>query len=180
MRLSQARASHRARFVEVQVRADGPRCLRVECAIQNRSSVTWTERLPSAASGNSAPQTLGPVWLGYQVFDARTGLRVMDGARSPLGEEWKPGEVRPVTAEIQLPPGDGSYRIVISPVQEGVAWFHERGSEFLEVEVASSPDGVNVRSVRRATRTRQRARRIVQLLVRFFGYPARRDRKSVV
>ena len=114
----------------------------------------------------------GPVLLGYQVFDARTALLVMDGPRAPLGGECKPGEACAVTAEIQLPPEEGLYRIVISPVEEQVAWFHERGSEFLEVEVSSTSQGVEVRSVRRSTRARLRVQRIAQLLKRFFGYPA--------
>ena len=171
--LLQARTPYRARFVEAQVRPDGPGRLRVECSIQNASAVNWTERLPSGSAGQSGSGAVGPIWFGYQVFDARTGLRVLDGARSRLSEELKSGEVRPVTAEIQLPLGEGLYRVVISPVQEGVAWFYERGSEFLEVEVFSTPDAVQVRSVRRASRAGQRTRRMVQLLRRFLEYPVR-------
>lgn len=171
MEFFRSRAPHRALFVEAQVCASGPRGLRLQCAIQNVSAVTWTEHVASTSSEHHDAKAVGPILLGYQVFDARTGLRVMDGARAHLGEELKPGEVLPVTLEIQLPAGEGSYRVVISPVQEGVAWFHERGSEFLEVEVASTPEGVVVGIVQRASRARQRARRLVQLLARFLGYP---------
>lgn len=169
-----ARNPYRARFLKAEVRADGPGRLRVECAIRNASAVTWTERpgATRAALENGSRRMAGPVLLGYQVFDARTALLVMDGPRAPLGGECKPGEACAVTAEIQLPPEEGLYRIVISPVEEQVAWFHERGSEFLEVEVSSTSQGVEVRSVRRSTRARLRVQRIAQLLKRFFGYPA--------
>ena len=165
----------RARFQNAVVESNGEGKLRLRCTLENAGGAAWKEHSVPAeeGGGENGKAMIGPVRLGYQVFDARTGRRVMDGGRTPLGEDWMPGEARPIVAEIALPPGEGLYRIVVSPVQEEVAWFYERGSEFLEIEVSATPERVDVRRVRRATRSRERARRIVQLLARFLGYPAR-------
>ena len=172
---AQSAGSYRARFRDAIVESNGEGQLRLRCTLENAGGATWTEHAVSAdkGRGDNGKATIGPVRLGYQVFDARTGRRVTDGGRTSLGEEWKPGEARPIAAEIALPPGEGLYRIVVSPVQEEVAWFYERGSEFLEIEVSATSGRVDVRSVRQATRSRERTRRAAQLLARFVVYPVR-------
>ena len=60
----------------------------------------------------------GPVHLGYHVFDALTGLLLIDGARSSLGGDCEPGEKCEATVKIHLPPEEGRYHVVISPVEE--------------------------------------------------------------
>lgn len=161
--------SHRAHFQDTQVFADGPDRLRLECILENSGTAIWSEQPRSPTKGS--PAAVGPIRLSYQVFDARTGLLVMDGERTGLGAECPPGERCAVKTVVELPPEEGHYRIVISPVEEQVAWFYERGSEFLEVEVVSRTTGVEVRAVRRATRARWRRRRVAQVLARFLGYP---------
>jgi lipopolysaccharide transport system permease protein len=162
---------YRARFHRTQVRTNGPGRIELECTIENAGQATWTERSSPPETGVSAPARVGPVLLGYYVFDARTGLLVMEGEHTGLGGDCEPGGRREVKAEIQLPPEEGSYRVWISPVQEHVAWFHERGSEFVQVEVSSTRQGVAVRSVRRTTQGRLRARRIPQLALGALWHP---------
>ena len=72
-----------------------------------------------------------------------------------------------------MPPEEGQYHIVISPVEGQVGWFYECGSEFVMLEMSSSPESVAVQRVRRTTRTRLRARRILRALFRVFWFPLR-------
>ncbi len=161
--------SHRAHFQDVQVLAEGPGRLRLDCILENAGTATWSGQPRSRA--REGTMVIGPVRIGYQVFDARTGLLVMDGDRTDIGVECHPGERCTVKAAVQLPPEEGHYRVVISPVEEQVAWFYDCGSEFLEVEVVSRITGTEVRSVRHATRARWRRRRVAQVLERFLRYP---------
>ena len=158
----------RARFLETHVHTNGAGSVRVECTIENASAMSWTDREPSSGSADNA--VAGPVLLGYSVFDAETGLLVMEGGRTAMGD-CSPGERREISAEIELPPEDGRYRIWLSPVHENSAWFYERGSEFLEIEVFSTSQGVSVAGVHRTTRRGLLRRRAVQLLSRAFWYP---------
>src|SRR5947207_2443787 len=66
---------------------------------------------------------------GYHLFDDPAGTLVVDGARLPL--ELGPGATQPFEMTIAVPPEPGEYSVRISPVQEGVAWFYERGWPFL-------------------------------------------------
>ena len=172
---SEITAPYRARFRRSEIRAVGPGRFKVECTIENVSGYIWTEEHAAAEQeGNvAAPARIGPVLLGYQVFDAESGLLVMDGERISLGGDCAPGGRCDASAEIQLPPEEGQYQVRISPVQEQVAWFDERGSEFVLVTVDSTASGVTVRSVRRTTRRRLRLRRAVEQVRRALWYPLR-------
>ncbi len=134
--------------------------------------MTWAARDAEAPDG-SRTAVAGPVLLGYNVFDAQTGLLVMEGEHVGFGGDCEPGRRCDLSAEIQLPPEDGRYRVWVSPVRENVAWFYERGSEFVEIELSSSARGVVVESVRHTTRARLRLRRARQLLQRALWYPWR-------
>ncbi|MBI3934038.1 MAG: ABC transporter permease [Acidobacteria bacterium] len=116
---------------------------------------------------------MGPVRLGYQIFDAQAGSLVLDGERVSLPAECGPGSRSPLRAELNLPAESGRYRIVLAPVHEQVAWFHERGSEFVEVKLETSGDQVAILSVRCMTGFRRRAARLWQMLLRSFYYPLR-------
>ncbi len=78
---------YRARFHQTQVRANRTGRVRVNCTIENASGITWTERSCSleGAAESGAPASVGPVLLGYHVFDARTGLLGMEGGHAGLG-----------------------------------------------------------------------------------------------
>lgn len=159
----------RVRFSETQVRANGPARLLLECAVENTSRVSWA----TESGGPGSESAAAPVRLGYQVFNAQTGQLVLDGARSSLDGGCRPGARCAIRAEIQLPAEPGRYRIVVSPIQEQVAWFYERGAEFLEVAVSAGKERVAIEGVRRMTRARRAARRLAQLLGRSFWYPLR-------
>ncbi len=168
--------AYRARFPEAEVHLDGPDSLVLECTLENASSVRWEQH---AADGDAEPSgdsvaAVGPVQFGYKVFDSATGALRLDGARTPLGQTSEPGSRTSLRAEIHLPRGEGRYRVVLSPVHEQVAWFHERGSESLVLDVTSDRDGkLTASPVRRVTRHRMRLERLTQMLLRSFWYPLR-------
>jgi homopolymeric O-antigen transport system permease protein len=160
---------YRARFHQVQVRKDGPGKLVVDCVLENSSGASWSDH---AAPGGHA-EAVGPVRLGYQIFDAQAGALVLDGERVSLPGDSRPGTRSPLRAELTIPSEPGRYRIVLAPVHEQVAWFQDRGSEFVEVRLDARGDEVTIRSVRCMTGFRRRAARLWQMLLRSFYYPLR-------
>ena len=162
---------YHARFLRWEVRAAGPGRLHLDCAIENASQTTGSEN-PSPEQDLS-PQQVGPVLLSYQVFDARTGLLVLDGQRWSLGSQCAPGQKCERRIEIQLPPEEGHYQVVVAPVWEGRGWFQERGSQFLVLDVVADQQVAEIRSARRSTRSRRWLRRLGQFFVRSFWYPMR-------
>ncbi len=157
---------YRAVFHGTEVHTNGPGRMRIHCTIENASGVTWQDgRIDNGAAA-------GPVLLGYNVFDVQTGLLLMEGEHVSFGD-CPPGERRELSAEIQLPPEDGRYRVWISPVEEKIAWFYDRGSRFLEIEVTSTEGGIAVDRVRQTTRARLGLRRAVQMAERALWYPWR-------
>jgi lipopolysaccharide transport system permease protein len=122
----------------------------VELAVRNESGETWR-----ASEGFA---------IGYQLFDAETGTLVVDGARTPPQHDVEPGGAAPVLLDFDLPPEDGRYQVFISPMREGVCWYHERDWPFLLVETAVRDGSARlgrVRVARRATLRRERAVRSV-------------------
>ena len=81
------------------------RVAHVEFAIRNDSQETWR---PSEGFG-----------IGYHLFDAETGTLLVDGVRVPPEQDVRPGESAPVCVNFELPPEDGRYQVVLSPMREG-------------------------------------------------------------
>ncbi|HWP85297.1 MAG TPA: ABC transporter permease, partial [Terriglobia bacterium] len=162
---------YRARFHQVQVSQDGPGKLRLQCVLENSSGATWSPHSP--VPGTAPADTVGPVRLGYQVFDARVGSLMLEGDRIPLPAECRPGSRSPIQAELEVPAEPGQYRLVLSPVHEQVAWFYDRGSEFVEVKLSTAAGQVAVQRVRCLTGFQRRLARLWQMLLRSFYYPLR-------
>ena len=84
--------------------------------------------------------------VGYHLFDVETGTLVVDGARVRPDHDIAPGESMSVVMNFELPPEDGDYRVLVSPMREGVCWYYEKGWP------ATSP--VNTRGSTRASSPR--------------------------
>jgi lipopolysaccharide transport system permease protein len=164
---------YRARFDSAQARANGPGRVSLEGTIENTSGVTWTSRNAGGVDSSNGSHEIGPVTLGYNVFDAQTGLLVMEGEHLALDGDCAPGASTQLTADIQLPPEAGHYRVWVSPVHENVAWFCDQGSDFLEVEVASTDGVVAVTQTRATNNASLRWRRATEMLKRGLLYPWR-------
>jgi lipopolysaccharide transport system permease protein len=128
-----------------------------EFLIRNQSGETWR-----ASEGFA---------IGYQLFDAETGTLVVDGARTPPEHDVKPGDAAPVILDFDLPLEDGRYQVFISPMREGVCWYHERDWPFLLVEAAVLNGVVRLERVRLAKRSTLRRERALRSLRRGFTAP---------
>jgi lipopolysaccharide transport system permease protein len=135
----------------------GKRAAHVEFAIRNDSQATWR---PAEGFG-----------IGYHLFDAETGTLLVDGARVPPQQDIKPGESTHVRLDFEVPPEDGRYQVMLSPMREGECWYYDRGWPFLLVE-GEAVDGVlRLGHVRVATRGTLRRERALRAAGRAFTYP---------
>src|SRR6185436_11683733 len=78
----------------------------LEFRVRNESGETWR-----AADGFA---------ISYHLFDAETGTLLVDGVRVHPESDVQPGESMPVKLRIDLPPEDGQYQALISPMRESV------------------------------------------------------------
>ena len=104
-----------ASYLHPEVAAD-----RVAFEIRNQSGETW--RLDEGFA------------IGYQVFDADTGILVVDGARVHPERNIKPGETARVALQLDVPSDDRQYYTIVSPLREHVCWYWEKGWPFLLLE----------------------------------------------
>jgi FkbM family methyltransferase len=66
-----------------------------------------------------------PTHLAYRVFDSGGGLVVADGVRTALPRDLRPGEGAGALLTVVAPQRPGDYRVRVSLVQEGWAWFDD-------------------------------------------------------
>jgi lipopolysaccharide transport system permease protein len=136
----------------MSVRYTGPRAAfdaasrvaHAEFTLRNDSAETWR-----AAEGFR---------VGSHVFDSASGTLIGDGPRVALAADLAPGESAAVSLDFEIPPEDGRYRVLISPMREGVCWYYDRGWVALAVE-ARTENGVSRIGPPRASTTAQLRRK---------------------
>jgi SAM-dependent methyltransferase len=98
----------------------------VRVAVKNLGGATW----PCAT-----------VHLGNHWLDDKGNVLILDDARAALPYDLKPGAEVEVSLSMNTPSEAGTYQIELDMVQEGVAWFNQRGSrtEIIRVQVAGAP-----------------------------------------
>jgi lipopolysaccharide transport system permease protein len=149
-----------AAYLEPTVKLDlATRRATAEFVIRNGTAETWRE---SEGFG-----------IGYHLFDAETGTLIVDGARVHPAPDVKPGDVARVRLEFEVPPEDGRYQVLLSPMREDVCWYYAEGWPFLLVEVATVNGAVRIERVRVATQATLRRERILRGAGRAFTYPLR-------
>jgi lipopolysaccharide transport system permease protein len=100
--------------------------------------------------------------VGYHLFDAENGTLIEDGPRVALARDLEPGDWAQAVVPFSLPPEPGRYRVVVSPMREGVCWYYEKGWPFVLLEEGRA-------SV--STRRRLRLSDGMRSLGRAFTYP---------
>lgn len=123
-----------ALFYSVQfVRHETPKSLpaggevQVPISIRNTSALAWPIR------GEHA------VKLSYNWHYDNGALYLLDGQRTPIGRPLRPGETIDLRATLRAPERPGRYLLVWDLVYDPYAWFKNRGSLPLEVEVSVEP-----------------------------------------
>lgn len=108
----------------VQVR----RAFHVQVQIENRSGQHW----------HGTP--LYPLKLSYHWVDAKGDMVVFDGIRTPTPSAgFASGSTPYMNIDVVAPEVPGTYRLLPSLVQEGVAWLESRGLSLREATVQVEP-----------------------------------------
>jgi hypothetical protein len=89
--------------------------LTLPVTIRNASKAPW----PASAGGR--------VQLSYHWLAPDGSVELWEGERTRLPADLAPGEQAALPMQIAVPNVSGSYDLVLEPVREGIAWFHERG-----------------------------------------------------
>jgi lipopolysaccharide transport system permease protein len=148
----------KAAYRDVRMRFEpGTRVVAAEFTIRNDSGEIWR-----AAEG---------FCLGHHIFDADTGTLIQDGARVAPERDVAPGESASVRLNFALPPEEGRYQVLLSPMREGVCWYYDQGWPFLLVEGETTAGAARLGRVRTATQTWMRRRRAWRSVARAFTYP---------
>lgn len=89
--------------------------------VKNASDATWPLR---GREGDGIYQVnLGDRWIGPEDRDLKVDERAF------LPQAVKPGETVEISFPIIAPDGTGDFVVEIDMVQEGIAWFAQKGSE---------------------------------------------------
>lgn len=112
--------------------------------------------------------------FGIHIFDSSSETLIIDGPRMPLEGEILPGESLEVSIRFEMPREPGRYRIFLSPMAEGQAWFYEHGWQFVLFEAVVNDAGEPMieRSIVTSSR-RLRVERFRRSLSRAFVLPIR-------
>jgi lipopolysaccharide transport system permease protein len=147
----------RAKLEVTELLPLGETAVRLRLRVRNTSDRAW----PAG----------GPVFLAYQVLDSRAESLLAEGARIPFSAEVPRGGEAEASLDVELPAEAGCYRVLVSPVEEPVAWFYERGSECLALRVEVGGAGGVRASQRRLTAAGRRAERLRRTLTRLLTAP---------
>ena len=148
-----------ARVENAHVEPSGPLALAAGFTLRNQSHLPWRPEAGFAA--------------GYQIFDAGTGVVVVDGPRTAPETAIAPAESGLFRIKIDLPVEPGRYRIFVSGLEEHSRWFYESGAEFLMIDATVADGRATVERVRVATLGVVRRERRWRSLRRAFTLPFR-------
>jgi hypothetical protein len=113
---------------EIQLEGSMPRLVinqsvKVPVSVRNTSNFNW------------APAGDHPVRFAYHWFDKDKKEIVHDGERTFLSEDLPVGATAKLTATVSAPPNPGDYTLHFTFVQEGVAWFDDKGAKSVDIPV---------------------------------------------
>jgi lipopolysaccharide transport system permease protein len=108
------------RYSGVKVESGPGRVLSASFEVENISGRPW---VPSEGFA-----------FGYHIFDPETDTLIEDGARVVPDAAIAPGGQHQFDLRFELPEQPGAYSMFVSPMQENVGWFYERGWPFLLID----------------------------------------------
>lgn len=73
------------------------------------------------------------------MLDTSGELVVADGERTPLPYNLSPGESVTLNAIVKAPKQPGKYKLILTMVQENVAWFNDQGANSSEIDIKVIP-----------------------------------------
>lgn len=118
--------------------ADAPPKLRagqketITVKVKNASNVVWWQR---GGETNDRPDNKFYIAVGNRWLDKDGKLTSETEGHNGIIKDLKPGEEIEMPLQITAPKQPGEYILDLDMVQEGVAWFGERGSPTTKVKV---------------------------------------------
>src|SRR5882762_1331095 len=100
--------------------------------VKNASDVVWWQR---GGEINDRPDNKFYIAVGNRWLDKDGKLTSETEGHSGISKDLRPGEEAEMTLQITAPKEPGEYILILDMVQEGVAWFGEKGSPTTKVKV---------------------------------------------
>ncbi len=97
--------------------------LTIPVLIKNTSNFIWLN------------QGKNSVNFSYHWIDTNGNLAILDGERTSLPFELSPGKTAALNPVIRTPEQPGKYSLLLTMVQEKVAWFSDKKTQFPQIEV---------------------------------------------
>jgi hypothetical protein len=99
--------------------------INVPVILKNTSNFLWSNKSNK------------PTNFSYRWIDSNGNLAVFDGdgERTLLPYDMSPGDLVALNSVIKTPNIPGQYKLILTMVQEHVAWFHDQNADFLEIPV---------------------------------------------
>lgn len=129
----------------------------IRCRLENRSGEAWTSRNGLA--------------VGCQILDRVSGTYVGEGQWIGLPADVPPGSAITIDVCAELPDERGSYRLIVSPVDEKLGWRYRHGWPALVVDVDYAAGLSKVVETRIATGRRLRLELLPRTIGRALQYP---------
>lgn len=106
-------------------------------AVSASSRFNVTTEIINNSSSIIATSPPNPIYLSYHWLRPPSGeIEVLDGLRTKIFPRLPVGEQRQLPMLVEAPQGTGRYRLRVTMVQEGIAWFdQEQSGVFSEREV---------------------------------------------
>jgi SAM-dependent methyltransferase len=112
----------------------------IQCAAQQLSWPPSSRATIAVTVQNGSPvlwqyEPRQPIMLGNHWCDETGRIIRLDDGRAMVPNRLAPGEKVDLALDIRTPPAPGSYALELDLVQEGVAWFKDKGAQTLQLPV---------------------------------------------
>ncbi|SKA76595.1 hypothetical protein SAMN05443428_101224 [Caloramator quimbayensis] len=96
---------------------------KIKIKVRNTGTMTWI------------PQKEKSINISYHILDRNGKTILRDGERTGLPYAIRTGEEALIDMKLKSPDTEGSYKIEIDMVHEGVTWFEQKGSKTLIINL---------------------------------------------
>ena len=143
-------------YREIEVRLEGLQAV-AQFRMENNSAEAWNPETGFA--------------IGSHLFDQETLTLLEEGPRTILAAALAPGEGQVIQVRFEIPEEPGRYRVYVSAVVEGEAWFYERGWPFIAVDCLVDSSGTQIQRTWVTTLSRLRIAGLKRSFIRAFTLP---------
>jgi hypothetical protein len=117
--------SQEIRYFDDLINLETQTSIKIPVIVKNTSNFLWAFKSDK------------PTNFSYRWIDANGKLASFegDGDRTPLPYDLSPGESVALNATIRTPTTPGKYKLILTMVQEAVAWFNDRTTNYPEIDI---------------------------------------------